>query len=99
MFTVTLFTPSLCAGPLLNRQRSTNQVPACSGLYDQMVARRLVGAIAAWHDLHASLLQLSLRQTNGDGEAEEEETDAARMGDARKTSTRRKMKRQERQTG
>uniref|UniRef100_A0A914HIS9 Diacylglycerol kinase n=1 Tax=Globodera rostochiensis TaxID=31243 RepID=A0A914HIS9_GLORO len=53
-------------GPqLLNRQRSTTQQSG-SMLYDQMVARRLVGAIAAWHDLHASLLQLSLRATDDD---------------------------------
>lgn len=28
-------------------------------LYDRMVSRRLVGAIATWHDLHSTLLQLS----------------------------------------
>lgn len=30
-----------------------------SMLYDTAVSRRLVGAIAAWHDLHSKLLQLS----------------------------------------
>lgn len=33
-------------------------------LYDKMVSRRLVGAIAMWHDLHSNLLQLSLDRLN-----------------------------------
>uniref|UniRef100_A0A7E4V553 Uncharacterized protein n=1 Tax=Panagrellus redivivus TaxID=6233 RepID=A0A7E4V553_PANRE len=40
-------------GPL--RRMSSQQ----SMLYDRVVSRRLVGAIAAWHDLHSTLLQLS----------------------------------------
>lgn len=64
-----IYSTRILAGPLLSRQRSTHQQQdsdgapvVCSMLYDQMVSRRLVGAIAAWHDLHASLLQLSLNR-------------------------------------
>uniref|UniRef100_A0A915EQD8 Uncharacterized protein n=1 Tax=Ditylenchus dipsaci TaxID=166011 RepID=A0A915EQD8_9BILA len=30
--------------------------------YDRMVSRRLIGAIATWHDIHSNLLQLTLDQ-------------------------------------
>ncbi|KAL7076950.1 hypothetical protein ACQ4LE_003811 [Meloidogyne hapla] len=48
-------------GPL-SRQRSRQESSGGeSSLHlDHMVSRRLVSAIAAWHDLHVSLLQLSL---------------------------------------
>lgn len=68
---------------MLNRHRSTTQQPGAE-LYDQMVARRLVSAIAAWHDLHASLLQLSLRTTDDD-----EGGETAADGDRRLLSAKR----------
>uniref|UniRef100_A0A915NHZ7 Uncharacterized protein n=2 Tax=Meloidogyne floridensis TaxID=298350 RepID=A0A915NHZ7_9BILA len=48
-------------GPL-SRQRSRQESSGgeSSQLLDHMVSRRLVSAIAAWHDLHVSLLQLSM---------------------------------------
>uniref|UniRef100_A0A1I7RPR1 Coiled-coil domain-containing protein n=1 Tax=Bursaphelenchus xylophilus TaxID=6326 RepID=A0A1I7RPR1_BURXY len=39
-------------------------------LYDKMVSRRLVGAIAMWHDLHSNLLQLSLDRHNDKDEGQ-----------------------------
>uniref|UniRef100_A0AC35FUN8 Uncharacterized protein n=1 Tax=Panagrolaimus sp. PS1159 TaxID=55785 RepID=A0AC35FUN8_9BILA len=41
-----------------------------SMLYDRMVSRRLVGAIAAWHDLHSTLLQLSCDKKSQCGSSE-----------------------------
>nr|CAD2124256.1 unnamed protein product [Meloidogyne enterolobii] len=48
-------------GPL-SRQRSRQESSGgeSSQILDHMVSRRLVSAIAAWHDLHVSLLQLSM---------------------------------------
>ncbi|KAF7640240.1 hypothetical protein Mgra_00000069 [Meloidogyne graminicola] len=48
-------------GPL-SRQRSRQEssVGESTQILDHMVSRRLVSAIAAWHDLHVSLLQLSM---------------------------------------
>uniref|UniRef100_A0A914Y9D0 Uncharacterized protein n=1 Tax=Panagrolaimus superbus TaxID=310955 RepID=A0A914Y9D0_9BILA len=43
-----------------------------SMLYDRMVSRRLVGAIAAWHDLHSTLLQLSCDKKSQCGESSSE---------------------------
>uniref|UniRef100_A0AC34GTN8 Uncharacterized protein n=1 Tax=Panagrolaimus sp. ES5 TaxID=591445 RepID=A0AC34GTN8_9BILA len=40
-------------------------------LYDRMVSRRLVGAIAAWHDLHSTLLQLSCDKKSQCGSSSE----------------------------
>ncbi|KAL3104819.1 hypothetical protein niasHT_024018 [Heterodera trifolii] len=73
------------AAPLLNRHRSTTQQPGAE-LYDQMVARRLVSAIAAWHDLHASLLQLSLRTTDDDEGGETAADDDHRLLSAKRVS-------------
>ncbi|KAI1726694.1 putative diacylglycerol kinase K06A1.6 [Ditylenchus destructor] len=50
----------------LLRRIGGSQHSLCYDLNQQVVTRRLIGAIAAWHDIHSNLLQLTLDQKNSD---------------------------------